>query len=179
MGCHFLLQGIFLTQGLHWSLLLGKQILYQWATWGSPQFWDRYLHFVEKENGVQLGKGKLAWGHTVGARFWCTMEKCLQKWWHSPLPIIQASFQCGFSSLPLRGCVCFSVSGSALGLWLSLTKRKLWEWHCTFSRSFKRPCVLEILELPCKHTHLACWIIRNTGPFTFTVPANGLSPARY
>ena len=28
MECHFLLQGIFLTQGLHSSLLLGRQILY-------------------------------------------------------------------------------------------------------------------------------------------------------
>ena len=29
MDCHFLLQGIFLTQGLHPSLLQGRQILYR------------------------------------------------------------------------------------------------------------------------------------------------------
>ena len=33
MGCHFLLQGIFPTQGLNQSLLHGRQILYNWATW--------------------------------------------------------------------------------------------------------------------------------------------------
>ena len=33
MGCHFLLQGIFLTQGSNSHLLLGKHILYLWATW--------------------------------------------------------------------------------------------------------------------------------------------------
>ena len=32
VGCHFLLQGIFLTQGLNPCLLLGRQILYHWAT---------------------------------------------------------------------------------------------------------------------------------------------------
>ena len=31
-GCHFLLQGIFPTQGLSQRLLLGRQILYPWAT---------------------------------------------------------------------------------------------------------------------------------------------------
>ena len=36
MGCHFLLQGIFLTQGLNPCLLLGRWILYHWATWESP-----------------------------------------------------------------------------------------------------------------------------------------------
>ena len=30
VGCHFLLQGIFLTQGLNLSLLLGRWILYYW-----------------------------------------------------------------------------------------------------------------------------------------------------
>ena len=36
MGCHFLLQGIFLTQGLNPRLLLDRWILYHWATWESP-----------------------------------------------------------------------------------------------------------------------------------------------
>ena len=33
MDCHALLQEIFLTQGLNLCLLLGRQILYCWATW--------------------------------------------------------------------------------------------------------------------------------------------------
>ena len=33
VGCHFLLWGIFLTKGLNLHLLLGRQILYHWATW--------------------------------------------------------------------------------------------------------------------------------------------------
>ena len=36
MGCHFLLQGIFLTQGLNLGLLLGSQILYHGATCRAP-----------------------------------------------------------------------------------------------------------------------------------------------
>ena len=32
VGCHALLQGIFLTQGLNPCLLLGRQIFYYWAT---------------------------------------------------------------------------------------------------------------------------------------------------
>ena len=31
MGCHFLLQGLYLKQGLNPRLLLGRQILYLWA----------------------------------------------------------------------------------------------------------------------------------------------------
>ena len=36
VGCHFLLQGIFLIQGSNTSFLLGRQILYRWATWEAP-----------------------------------------------------------------------------------------------------------------------------------------------
>ena len=32
MGCHFLLQDIFLTQGLNCISCIGRQILYHWAT---------------------------------------------------------------------------------------------------------------------------------------------------
>ena len=37
MGCHFLLQGIFLTQGLNPGLLHCRQILYQLSSEGSPK----------------------------------------------------------------------------------------------------------------------------------------------
>ena len=73
--------------------------------WQADSLPMSHLGKPAKENGVQFGKGKLAWGHTVGARFWCTMEKCLQKWQRSLLPIIQAPLQCDFSSLPLKACV--------------------------------------------------------------------------
>ena len=33
VGCHFLLQGIFPTQGMNPCLLLGRWILYHWAIW--------------------------------------------------------------------------------------------------------------------------------------------------
>ena len=36
VGCHFFLQGIFQTQRLNPHLLLGRQILYHWATWETP-----------------------------------------------------------------------------------------------------------------------------------------------
>ena len=39
VGCHFLLQGIFLTQGSNPCLLLGRQVLYHRATREAPYFW--------------------------------------------------------------------------------------------------------------------------------------------
>ena len=33
VGCHFLLQGLFLIQGWNLGLPLGRRILYHWATW--------------------------------------------------------------------------------------------------------------------------------------------------
>ena len=47
-GCHFLLQGIFPTQGLSPHLLHYRQILYHWATRGAPThiYWSRiYIFF--------------------------------------------------------------------------------------------------------------------------------------
>ena len=43
VGCHALLQGIFLTQGLNPSLLHCRQILYHWATREAP-----YIHYYNK-----------------------------------------------------------------------------------------------------------------------------------
>ena len=36
VDCHFLLQGIFPTQGVNLCFLLDRQILYYWATWETP-----------------------------------------------------------------------------------------------------------------------------------------------
>ena len=38
MGCHFLLQEIFLSQGLNLPLLHCRQILYSWATRKAPEY---------------------------------------------------------------------------------------------------------------------------------------------
>ena len=38
VGCHFLLQGIFLTQGLKACLLHCRWVLYHWATWEAQVF---------------------------------------------------------------------------------------------------------------------------------------------
>ena len=43
VGCHFLLQGIFLTQGSNVGLLHGRHILYCLSHQGSP---DRYFNII-------------------------------------------------------------------------------------------------------------------------------------
>ena len=48
MGCHFLLQGLFSTQGLSLFLLRCRQILYHCATWEAL----RYHHVTSMENKV-------------------------------------------------------------------------------------------------------------------------------
>ena len=52
-GLHFLLQGIFLTQGSNSCLLLVKWILYNWSTWEALLV--RYLHiFLEAPETIIL-----------------------------------------------------------------------------------------------------------------------------
>ena len=48
VGSHFLLQGIFLTQGSNPGLLHCRQILYQWRYQGSPQSNYIILHFRQQ-----------------------------------------------------------------------------------------------------------------------------------
>ena len=51
--CHFLLQGIFLTQGLNsclLHLLHWRPILYQLSHWGSPCAMWRFYHFASSED---------------------------------------------------------------------------------------------------------------------------------
>ena len=47
VGCHFLLQGIFLTQGSNLLLLLGRRILYHWATRKAHYYITSILYQVE------------------------------------------------------------------------------------------------------------------------------------
>ena len=48
MGCHSLFQGVFLTQGSNSHLLLGRQILYHWATWETQFFFFFCLSILHK-----------------------------------------------------------------------------------------------------------------------------------
>ena len=46
MGCHFILHGIFPTQGLNLCLLFCRRILYHWAIWEATHTWlgiQKYL----------------------------------------------------------------------------------------------------------------------------------------
>ena len=47
-GCHFLLQGIFLTQELNQCLLLGRWVLYPWATWEAQLYMYMYIYIILK-----------------------------------------------------------------------------------------------------------------------------------
>ena len=78
VGCHVLLQGIFLTQGsnLHLSCVscIGRQILYNWATWEAPHRYAThhltsclckklYLNTVAKMKGFPI----LTWNEVLKA----------------------------------------------------------------------------------------------------------------
>ena len=49
MGCHFLLQGIILTQGSNPRLLLGKQIPYHRASWETQDYSPCELRIIKKQ----------------------------------------------------------------------------------------------------------------------------------
>ena len=64
MGCHFLLQGIFLNQGSNPHLLFGRWILYHRATWESDEsesrsvsLWPHGLHSPWNSPGQNTGVG--------------------------------------------------------------------------------------------------------------------------
>ena len=51
VGCYFLLQGNFPRQGSNSNLLLGRWILYHWATWEAPPKKNRNLLRVLRDFG--------------------------------------------------------------------------------------------------------------------------------
>ena len=61
VGCHFLLQGIFPTQGSNLPLLLGRWILYHWATCEAPQMWYILLLTLPRNLGIMI---TLRWAQT-------------------------------------------------------------------------------------------------------------------
>ena len=58
VGCHFLLQGILLTQGLNPGLLHCRQTLHHLVYWGSPESGYRKINLLKlMESVVELGSG--------------------------------------------------------------------------------------------------------------------------
>ena len=57
VGCHALLQGIFLTQGSNLHLLLGRRILYYRVTWEAPYQQILYSESPEDSAYQQMGRG--------------------------------------------------------------------------------------------------------------------------
>ena len=57
VACHFLLQGLFPTQGSNPYFLLGRQILYHWASWEalntSISMITKKLHMIFKINSLK------------------------------------------------------------------------------------------------------------------------------
>ena len=66
VGSHFLLQGIFLTQGSNPGLLHCRQILYQWRYQGSPQSNYIILHFRQQ---CECFSSSHPWQHLVLSLF--------------------------------------------------------------------------------------------------------------
>ena len=60
MGCHFLLQGIFPTQGLNTCLPLGRWILYHWTTWEAWFMLHEFYLIWKKEEKRNGGKESVA-----------------------------------------------------------------------------------------------------------------------
>ena len=62
VGCHFLLQGDFLTQGLNPHLLLDRSVLYLWATREAPESRFRSVQFssvAQSSQGLEKVKSRL------------------------------------------------------------------------------------------------------------------------
>ena len=61
VDCHFLLLGILPTQGSNPCLLLGRWILYHWATCEAPQMWYILLLTLPRNLGIMI---TLRWAQT-------------------------------------------------------------------------------------------------------------------
>ena len=72
MGCCFILQVIFPTQGLNPYLLFGRQVPYHWATWEALSFitFTNWLNGHEYEQGLgnSEGQGRLVWCSPWGCK---------------------------------------------------------------------------------------------------------------
>ena len=63
MGCHCLLQGIFLTQGSSPGLLLSQQIFYHWGTWEAQvkYYWNILFPFLHLHNSLSCNERIVPW----------------------------------------------------------------------------------------------------------------------
>ena len=65
VGCHAFLQGIFLIQGSNLHLLLGRQILYHWATREAHDcYWISYINTIVA-NTRQVTSWRECWRNQV------------------------------------------------------------------------------------------------------------------
>ena len=76
MGCHALLQGIFLTQGSNLGLLYCRQILYCLSHQGSPDCWmDKHLILHQPVLGCWLPRKEPGTGRRQFPLAECHMDK--------------------------------------------------------------------------------------------------------
>ena len=67
VGCHFLLQGIFLMQGSNHVSCIGRQVLYHWTTWEAPFSKVCLLLMLYRADfDLQIGRSKMA---LIGATY--------------------------------------------------------------------------------------------------------------
>ena len=67
VGCHFLLQGIFLMQGSNHVSCIGRQVLYHWTTWEAPFSKVCLLLMLHSADfDLQIGRSKMA---LIGATY--------------------------------------------------------------------------------------------------------------
>ena len=70
MGCHFILQRIFPTQGSNPRLLLRRQILYHWATWGALGAGYPGLKGIWRKSTLIRGTGLSMIGRSLQIFIW-------------------------------------------------------------------------------------------------------------
>ena len=73
VGCHFLLQGIFLMQGSNHVSCIGRQVLYHWTTWEAPFSKVCLLLMLHSADfDLQIGRSKMA---LIGATYISSTER--------------------------------------------------------------------------------------------------------
>ena len=80
VGCHFLLQGIFPTQGSNPGLLHCRQILYQLSQQGSPWMSRVYIKTGRKPGGTEKCKFSMDWKRC----FFLASSLRLGRFWNFP-----------------------------------------------------------------------------------------------
>ena len=154
MGCHFLLQGIFPTQGLNTSLPHCRQTLYHLSHRGSPCW-----HMLSP-NTSPCHTLSLALSHNLTTD-WASSVMTLS-WWK----VLNCAHETGWWSLTLLGYV--RTSNTLLGGLLFKSLRKLFRILRTFMEvSMKCPACTEVTSClwpRCSllRIHVIQYLIRNS-----------------